>query len=254
MFRDLASLPTRRTVIATLVIASAVLLAVAWWNRDRFALPPVLDPAIGEEPRQVRVDEPAFMASAESVDYRVQPLYEYELTGLVVSFRRFKPGIGLHARWNDYINIADVCVVWGTNVDGLDLNRFKFWNGEFTCNYSTRDAAAWGRFEPDQLSNNHLLTNDARLKKVIGKLRVGDQIHLRGRLAEYGQPGGPVRGTSTTRTDTGNGACETIYLSEFRILDSMDNGWRTAFWLAVGGLLAGLGLWFSTPHHQLRRY
>lgn len=246
-------MPTRRTVIATLVTASALLLAVSWLNRDRFVPSPRLDPAIAEEPRQVRVDEPAFMTSAESIDYRVQPLYEYELTGLVVSFRRFRPGIGLHERWNDYINIADVCVVWGTNVDGLDLNRFKFWNGEFTCNYSTRDPDAWHRFEPDQLSNNHLLTNDTRLKNVIGDLRVGDQIHLQGRLAEYGQPGGTVRGTSTTRSDTGNGACETIYLSEFRILRSMDNTWRTLFWLAVVGLIVGIGWWFSTPHHQLRR-
>lgn len=245
---------TRRNVIATLVVASAMLLAVSWWNRDYFVMPSTLDPALAEDPRQVRVDRPAFTTSAEGVDYRVQPLYEYELTGLVVSFRRFRPGIGLHERWNDYINIADVCVVWGENADGLDLNRFKFWNGEFTCNFSTRDESAWRRFDPNRLSNNHLLTKDPQLKHVIGDLRVGDQIHMRGHLAEYGQPGGPVRGTSTTRTDSGNGACETIYLSEFRILRSMDNGWRTLFWLAIGGLVFGLGWWFSTPHSKLRRY
>ena len=40
---------------------------------------------------------------------------------------------------------------------------------------------------------------------------------MRGWLAGYSNDDGFRRGTSTTRDDTGNGACETIYVDEFQI-------------------------------------
>lgn len=242
----------RKHLMSGLFFLSLAIIALAWWNRNSFADTLPWDPALAEPPRQVQVERPAFMAHAHGVDYRVQPLYDYELTGLVVSFKRFRPGIGLHERWNDYINVADVCVVWGSNVTEVDLNAFKFWNGEFTCNYQTRDSEQWARFDETALSNNHLLTTDPVIKDVLGELRVGDVVYLRGQLSEYGEPGGHVRGTSITRTDRGNGACETLHLQHAQIIGSMDNGWRSLFWLGVFMLLAVVGAWFATPHHHLR--
>ncbi|NKI33815.1 hypothetical protein HFP89_01380 [Wenzhouxiangella sp. XN79A] len=242
----------RKHLIATLFFSALVVTALAWWNRNAFSEVLPWDPALAEPPRQVAVERPAFMARANDVDYRVQPLYAYELTGLVVSFKRFRPGIGLHERWNDYINVADVCVVWGPNATDLDLNRFKFWNLEFTCNFKTNDRDAWAAFDQNALSNNHLLTTDPRIQAVIDDLRVGDIVHLRGYLSEYGQPGGYIRGTSTTRTDRGNGACETLHLEHAQILASMDSDWRRLFWLGLLGLVFSVAWWFLTPHHHLR--
>ncbi|MGK7294262.1 MAG: hypothetical protein ACNS61_00365 [Candidatus Wenzhouxiangella sp. M2_3B_020] len=229
-------------------------LALSWWNYDRFADEMALDPAIDEPPRQIEVARPVFTARANEVDYEIRPLYEYELTGLVVSFNRFRPGFGLHERWNDYINVADICVVWGGNARDVDLNAFDFWNGQFTCNFSTGDRRAWERFDGDELSNNHLVTDDPVIRDEIKRLRVGDQVHLRGWLSEYGQPGGPMRGTSTTRTDTGDGACETIYLSEFRILSTMETDWRRSWWISLFVLIAAVALWAVTPHRILKGY
>ncbi len=65
---------------------------------------------------------------------------------------------------------------------------------------------------------------------------------------EYGLVGGPRRGTSTTRTDTGNGACEVVYLTEIERLATMRNGWRTLFWVALWALLGGLVAWFRIPY------
>lgn len=56
------------------------------------------------------------------------------------------------------------------------------------------------------------------------------------------------------RTNTGNGACETIYLSEFTILDSMDTFWRKLWWASLLVLLAALAVWWLTPHHKLKSY
>ncbi|RFF30623.1 hypothetical protein DZC52_07800 [Wenzhouxiangella sediminis] len=225
----------------------------AWSNRDNFDSDMWIHPAVADEPRQSPVDEPEFTTHANDVDYIVRPKYRYELTGLVVSFKRFSQDYGLHKRWNDFINVADVCVVWGDNATDVDLNAFDFWNGEFTCTFSTRNETAWRRFDKNKLSNNHLITDSPRVREVIEELEVGDQVRFSGWLAEYGEPGGPFRSTSTTRTDTGDGACETVYVADMEIVGSMSTIWRHLVWLSVAGLLVSIVLWFRTPHHQLRR-
>lgn len=149
----------------------------------------------------------------------------------------------LHRRWNDHLNAADVCVVWGANATSLDLNIFDFWNGQFTCFFRTRDEQAWRRFDPSGLANNHLITEDPYIRDLIDQVEIGDQIRIRGWLANYRQGDGSVRGTSTSREDTGNGACETIYVREFQILAQMDNLWRTIFDCSLFAAIALALLW-----------
>jgi hypothetical protein len=244
---------SRRSLIKALFLVSLLLFSTAWLRYDHFdGDMPIAEP-LRAAPRQAPVDEPEFTARANGVEYLVRPRYDYELWGLVVSYKRFSEDYGLHRRWNDFINLADVCVVWGANATEVDLNAFDFSNGEFTCWFSTRNPAEWERFDPDKLSNNHLITVEPTVRETIDDLAVGDQVRIRGWLAEYGEPGGPFRQTSTTRTDTGNGACETIYVAEMEILRSMDTVWRKLWWFALGGLLTAVILWFRTPYHRLRR-
>ena len=243
---------SRRRLVSWLFFASLLMLIASWINHDRFDPDMRVHPAVADDPRQRPVDEPEFTTRANEVEYVVRPKYRYELAGLVVSFKRFSRDYGLHRRWNDFINIADVCVVWGENATEVDLNAFDFWNGEFTCTFSTRDEAAWRSFDRHRLSNNHLITDDPRVRELIDELEVGDQVRISGWLAEYGQPGGPFRRTSTTRTDTGDGACETVYVADMEILGSMGTIWRKLFWLSLLGLLIAIVLWFRTPHRQLR--
>ncbi|MFP6837265.1 MAG: hypothetical protein VB948_14300, partial [Pseudomonadales bacterium] len=125
----------------------------------------------------------------------------------------------------------------------LDLNTFDFRNGQFTCFFRTRNNAAWRQFDQTGISNNHLITDDGYLRDLIDNVQIGDQIRLQGWLASYGNDDGFHRGTSTTRTDEGNGACETIYVTDFDILSSMANGWRSVFRIALFGVLASVAFW-----------
>lgn len=81
------------------------------------------------------------------------------------------------------------------------------------------------------------------MRRAINKVRVGDRIQLRGWLANYSNNEGFSRGTSITRNDKGNGACETVYVKQFTILQSMDNGWRTLLNLSLFGVLSSALLW-----------
>jgi hypothetical protein len=234
----MTGLPLLRRVNTLVFYGSCLLLLVSCWHRNDFpAALPVLSGLL-QAPQQQPVNVAAFSVERDGVTYRVEPRYEYELQGLVVSYALHNPRYSLHRLWNDALNVADVCVVWRDNINGQDLNRFNFWNGELTCNFSTKDTAAWERFRTGQISNNHLLADADYQRRQIGKIRIGDQVRIRGWLANYSNDQGFSRNTSVTRDDRGNGACETIYVREFSILQSMQNGWRP---LLVFSLLAFSG-------------
>jgi hypothetical protein len=185
------------------------------------------------------------------VDYRIQPLFDYEISGLVVSLHDADAWWDYaHAEWNDQLNVRDLCLVWGANAKSGAYQAIHFSSGQWTCNFSSKSASDWAAFDIFAASNNHVLVDQAHLARLLKRLRVGDQVLLRGQLVEYShQHGTPFqRGSSTRRDDTGNGACETLYLREARVLRSGPHRWGWLKWVA--GLLAaaGLWLWWRAPH------
>lgn len=235
--------------INNLIIAvSFIVLVVAFWNRN--AIPGRIDvvPALLEEPEQVKTREKPFVVQYDAVDYEVKPEFSYILHGLVVSYRHHDGNSRMHRLADDHLNMLDVCVVWGGNADPALLKRLSFWNGIFTCNVKTNSSEAWSAFDMTALSNNHLISDDPFIRKAVRKLNIGDQIRIEGMLSSYGAAGGPVRGTSTTRTDTGNGACETIYVSRFDIVEPGVSVWRLAMWCSLLLLALSLGVHFKRPY------
>lgn len=229
---------------------SLILLIVAFFKRDEFIVDMQYGDALLQEPVQTPADTPPFDLNQNDIDYRIHPLYQYHLTGLVVSYRHHNSNYGAHSRWNDHLNIVDLCVVWDDNVSGLNLNAITFWSGDFTCNFETKDSETWKQFNQNQLSNNHLLTEDERIRDIIAEVHVGDQIQLRGMLANYENNKGFNRGTSTTRTDSGNGACETIYVENFQITRPSENGWRKIFDFTLVSLIISVGWWLFSVYRE----
>jgi hypothetical protein len=241
-----------RTVNRAVMIASALTLLVAFWNRND--LPGALEfhPMLNDEPRQRSTDKKPLTVPYAGVEYRVEPQYSYELYGLVVSYRQHDGESSMHRWSNDHLNMADVCVVWSNTAFSSTLTELDFWNGIFTCNVQTRDSVAWSNFKMNQLSNNHLISADPLIRDRVAQIRIGDQIRIKGSLARYGAVGGGLRGTSTTRDDTGDGACETILVDEFEIVVPGSSGWRSAMWASLAILLATLAVHFVLPYRPYR--
>ncbi|HKJ20398.1 MAG TPA: hypothetical protein VJ993_07040 [Woeseiaceae bacterium] len=235
-----------RNATNIVIVISFLWLLVSFWNRNE--LPGAIDYVadIANEPRQTRTDRRSFEAVWDGVGYRIDPEYDYDLVGMIVSFRHHDENSRMHRLADDHLNMLDVCVVWGNNTSGAQLDKIDFWNGIFTCNVKTRDQAAWESFDMYQLSNNHLISDDDFIRDQVRKVKVGDQVRIQGVLASYESPGG-LRGTSTTRTDTGDGACETIYVDRFEILRPATSYWRISMYAALATLLVGLFLFFRRP-------
>jgi hypothetical protein len=230
-------------LLQLIFVICLVTLPIAWLKTD--TLPEVLSfsSALAAEPRQVEIKQAPLDVEEGGVSYHVEPVYRYALDGMVVSYRVHDADHLLHRIWNDHLNVADLCVVWGHDAGGVDLHAFDFANGEFTCTFQTRSNKEWHAFRLDQISNNHLITADPLLRAKIGDVAVGDQIHLEGYLASYSNASGFHRGTSTTRKDTGNGACETVYVTAFDIVDPGPRGWRKLSSAALWGMLMSGSLW-----------
>jgi len=180
-------------------------------------------PELSQEPKQTSVNAPEFDFEWEDEIYHVQPQYQYEIWGLIVSKNNYNSFIdptntGNQGRAND------LCVVWGENATSPDtLKDIEFNSTNYTCYFQLPEGST---FNPEQLSNNHLITADAWIHNLIKDAEVGDQIYLKGYLANYGGYTDPpesekytIRETSVNRTDRGNGACETIYVVNYQRLE-----------------------------------
>ena len=230
-----------------LIAAGFVWLLVSFWNRND--LPGDIDyvAEIANEPEQTATREESFHATVNDVEYLIEPEFAYDLTGMIVSFRQHEGNSRMHLQANDHLNMADVCVVWGENT-GSDLQAIDFWNGIFTCNVFTRDMQAWESFDMNQLSNNHLISDDDFIRDQVRDIQIGDQVRFRGYLASYSNQSGGKRGTSTTRTDTGDGACETVFVEYFDIVQPATSYWRISMWTSLALLALGLIVHLRRPY------
>ncbi len=237
-----------RAINPVVFFISFAVLLVSFWNRNAIPSGISLSPELAAEPKQRKVRKAPFAVDYKGVTYHVEPKYAYELTGMLVSYRLHDGESTMHRLSNDHLNMADFCVVWGDSAATEHLGKINFWNGIFTCNVHTSDPEAWASFNMNQLSNNHLITDNENIRRALGSVNIGDQIRLKGWLAHYGAAGQPKRGTSIRRDDQGNGACETIFVDEFELLASPLRPWRAAMYGSLAALLLSGLIHLRLPH------
>lgn len=173
--------------------------------------------------------------------YTIVPKAAYTIDGLVVSLHKSDSFLDV-THEHDPLNTIDLCVVWGPNITTNGYRKVSYKSGDFTCFYkwtTEEDPPFSGQF----LANNHLVPATGAIAAFIQDIEIGDQVRLSGKLADYTVAKDGItlgrRNTSLTREDTGNGACEIIYLTEARILKK-HMPWRTTA-INILGATAGIG-------------
>lgn len=201
-------------ILTGILAISFILFLITYFLKNNLPDSAQIDNSLLKEPVQEAIEMDSFSKDEKGVKYTISPKYSYELWGLVVSindnevwYSRFKQ--------TDPLNTKDVCVIWGENLKNNNYQKFKFKSEEFVCFFSSKK---YVNFNQSQLSNNHLLYADNETYKQIRNINIGDQIHLKGYLTNYsgvdknGQKF--TRSSSFSRTDVGDGACETIFVKE----------------------------------------
>ncbi len=236
-----------------IVLLSLLLMVATYPHKDALPEPDYYaSPPTPPIQRNTRLKP--FETEVNGERYQISPRFDYELEGVIVSAHEADAlgDIWHHDKWHDFLNTRDLCVIWGDNLSSGVYRQMVFENDSWTCWAYWPNAGVRSRFDMTQLSNNHLLTDDPAINDIIMDARIGDRVRLKGQLASYRNlDNGFFRDTSTVRNDTGNGACETIHVREFEILERASTTARRLFdlakWILTVSLSIGLLLFFLTP-------
>jgi hypothetical protein len=189
-------------VIAVLLMAQSLLVDGGVSYQGSIA-PPVQTELIPTEKLSIKGDEG---------DVAIRLLAEYKLKGVVKAKKKY----------NDYpsqISKYDIAIAWG------DLNKeeydehIKYTQGSrwYYYNYS-RDFPKNGSFIARNSANVHLVHSNEEILDKLRRIKRNDYVSIEGYLVEAIFPNGPWR-SSLTRTDTGNGACEILYVIKVDIVN-----------------------------------
>ena len=190
-----------------------IIFAVAAWAWIHFCGAKTYPPGVlvQQEPVQVMVKEP--VQTIRNGDFTLRPLATCDIEARVLHKKRYYSGPA--ASLAPY----DVAMGWGpmsdqSVIDKLSLsqsNRFYFYE--------------WSSQPPipqEQIvchsANMHLIPASFRIRTTIAWLRPGDLVRMHGLLVEATTPGMNPWRSSLSRTDTGNGACELMYVESIEKL------------------------------------
>lgn len=204
-------------------VSIVLIILLFLYGRPLPELSRIVPDAISTPPLQANIkDAPSFESKLGDISYLFLPHATYTLTGLVVSLHHSDSWIDISHAF-DPAQTADLCIVWGENLANGMYRKASFSNGDWSCSWKLPNREAYGKFDMSLISNNHVIPATRAIARLVDSVKVGDQIVVEGILTEYARydaDGNLVgkRGTSLTRADTGNGACETILVSDIRFL------------------------------------
>lgn len=207
------------------------LFAAAWaaghYGRE-LPLSSALDASLAASPVQAPTHERPFEHDFRGGRYLVTPRAEYSLRGLIVTHNNVTAIDDIYHSSRS-VDVRDICVVWGDTALSGAFRDVTYWSEPWTCNYQFRERIP-DEFSEDELSNNHLLPADEKIARAISNTHIGDQVELDGMLVDYFPVGASeaVRHSSLVRTDRGNGACEVVYVEQFRVIKRS----HESLWLA----------------------
>ena len=234
-----------------LFILLLVLLTITYFTRENYRFVDDIVPEVMQEPVQTDVlDKNPVQFEKNGFSYTANPLFEYDISGLVVHRQTYNQWWSLSR--TDTVFPMDLCVIWGDNIkSGAYKKRGTSFSQDYRfCLYRYNEGYA---ILNEALSNNHLVIKDDDLYKIAQSIRTGDQIRIRGKLVdveakplskpEKYEPENLIWKTSIMRTDSGAGACETIFVESIEILKIGNPISSLLFTLSYYGVII-LIIWF----------
>lgn len=189
-------------------------LLVGFGAYQHFQTRPVAVPAqagilAAEEPRQTPVSAQPLLRLE---NYQVEPLAEFSLNARVLGAEHYR--LGREAE----ISPVDLALGWGAMSDSAVLeridirqsSRFYFWHTE---NFPIP------REEIESHSANmHMIPANAAIARRLQAIRPGQVVRLRGYLVAVSAADGWHWRSSLSRNDTGNGACELVWVESLEAI------------------------------------
>jgi hypothetical protein len=195
----------------------AITAAVFGWD---YLHRPIEYPAgvlIASDPQQT----PTSASPIAYGNFRLTPLAHFAIDARVLHHKIY--------RWDKQASLVpvDLALGWGPMSDQSVLDQL-------TITQSMR--FYWFEYKmPPPISKDEIISHSTNLHVIPAtpaiaaqckSARVGALVHLSGDLVEAAGPGVGTWRSSLSRTDTGNGACELMWVTDFSILSAPGSALR----------------------------
>jgi hypothetical protein len=187
-----------------LVLVFAYAAWNAWQSRPVTRGPGVLAAA---PPQQNELAAP--LPALERAGYRITPLQSFSLEARVLASERYSFG-----READ-LSPIDLALGWGAMSDSAVLADFDITqSGRFYYWHVQHFPIPRQEIETHS-ANMHMIAGTPAVERALKSVRVGQIVKLTGYLVEARAADGWTWRSSLTREDTGAGACELVWVTEF---------------------------------------
>ena len=189
-----------------LSVAALCYLFISNWDTAPIEHSPGI--LVPEQPIQLNQQPSGFMFD----DYQITRKARFEIRARVLSTEPY------YLNRTADLSPIDLALGWGVMSDQAVLDKIEI-----------SQSARWyrTRYElpapvPDKLiisssSNMHMIPARKDIDRKLKKLRVGDIVTLKGYLVDVDHNSGFTWRTSMSRTDTGDGACEIVYVESLSV-------------------------------------
>ena len=191
------------------IVVLILALGVAWWYWSGRPI---------EHPPGVIVQDAPLQGEATRtepwtlVDYTFESLGEIALDARVLSKKRYRMDR------ESVISPYDLALGWGRMSDQAVLDRLDISQGSRWFRWRWYNSSPLPEKEIiASASNFHIIPGNDAVRDALGRIRTGHIITLRGELVRVTDPEGWSWVSSTSRTDTGKGACELVWVEQLTI-------------------------------------
>jgi hypothetical protein len=195
----------RGTSLAKLAIAA--IIGLAWWtNTKEKSWPPGV--LIAQTPTQTPNTTKSPWTMPDGT--RITPLADYQIAARLLHRERY--------RWDLMADLSpvDFGVGWRQMSDQSVIDRISFSNSNRYLSWFTPDAAVL--INDDCASNMHMIPANDAVRDRLLELDRGDLFQASGYLVCVERTACTPWTSSLTRTDSGNGACEIMWVTAIRPL------------------------------------
>lgn len=212
----------KRNILSIVLVISVIALAVpligmlvlGWGGQNQEINTQEINTSeidISNDPIQIPYTGEPIIKESRGHKYTITPVATYEISAKVGSVKAYN---------DDKVSPMDICVAWGelaaeSNISYTQSGRFC--SPELIGELKNRENYRGG-LSAYKHSNNHIIPANNSILRALNTIRVGDKITLKGFLVNVD---GRYWRTSLSRYDTGDGACEIIYVTEVRIGNSI---------------------------------
>lgn len=187
------------------IVFIALLLLRSCQDRKPSSTPPPSSTQL--EPIQTDPTKKTFVFK----DYSITPLADFQITAKVLSSEKYHIG--------DDADLAPVDLVlgWGRmaddkvlkNIDISQSNRWYYWE--------TDSLPIPQREIETHSANMHMIPQDDKIKSILLDAKEGEVVTIKGALVRIEREGGWHWQSSLSREDTGDGACEVVFVESAQI-------------------------------------